>query len=227
MNITDGVVIIVILIACVAGFYKGLLNTLYKLVTYILAIYLSFKLAKPVSGWFQGTSIYQNIQDGITTFITNLGINFNGLENMTPETISQSIEGVPLPEKISESVSQTLSTIGGGAASMLESFIISITNLILLILCGLILFLIFKLLFALIGHVIKGVSEIPVIKQLDRIGGGILGIGIGIIIVYILALALTFFISKESMQPIFTLVGNSKIAILFYDKNILIGLLDL
>ena len=91
MNIADVVVIITILIACIAGFYKGLLNTLYKLITYILAIYLSFKLAKPVSGWFQGTSIYLSIQDGITTFVTNLGINFTGLENMNPETISQSI----------------------------------------------------------------------------------------------------------------------------------------
>lgn len=227
MNIADGIVIIIILIACVAGFYKGLLNTLYKLITYILAVYLSFKLAKPLSGWFQGTSIYQNIQDGITAFITNLGINFTGLENMTPETISQSIEKVPLPEKISESIAQTLSTIGGGASSVLESFIITVTDLVLLILCGLILFLIFKLLFTLIGHVIKGISKVPIIKQFDRVGGGIIGIGIGIIIVYILALTLTFFVSKESMQPIFTLVGNSKIAILFYDKNILTGLLGL
>lgn len=227
MNIADVVVIIIILIACIAGFYKGLLNTLYKLISYVLAIYLSFKLAKPVSGWFQGTSIYLSIQDGITTFVTNLGINFTGLENMTPETISQSIEGVPLPEKINESIAGTLSTIGGSASTMLESFIISITNLILLILCGLILFLIFKLLFALIGHVVKGISEIPVIKQLDRVGGGILGVGIGIVIVYIVALALTFFVSNESIQPIFTLVENSKLAILFYDKNVLTGLLGL
>ncbi|MBN2852478.1 MAG: CvpA family protein, partial [Clostridia bacterium] len=55
MNIADYVVILIIAITLITGLFKGLLNTLYKLVSYVLSVYLAFKLAKPVSGWFHGT----------------------------------------------------------------------------------------------------------------------------------------------------------------------------
>jgi len=227
MNVADFIVIGIIIIAGIIGLFKGLINTLYKLVTYILAIYLSFKLAKPISTWFYGTSIYIKIQEGITNFISNLGLNFENLENLSPENISNSIKGMPLPESINQSVAETVSSIGGSANTMLESFIMTISNLILLVLCGLILFLVFKLLFSLFGHVIKGITQIPIIKQLDKLGGGILGILIGIVIIFVLGIVLTFFVSNESMQPIFVVVNNSFFAHYFYNSNILTGLLGL
>lgn len=227
MNIADYIVILIIVITLITGLYKGLLNTLYKLVSYILAVYLSFKLAKPVSGWFQGTSIYTKLQDGITTFVSNLGLNFDNLENLSPENISESIKGMQLPDQVNQSISDTLSSVGGTAGNMLESFVIVITDLILLILCGFILFLIFKVLFSLFGHVIKGISEIPIIKQIDKAGGGLLGIGIGVLIIYLICLVMTFFVSNEALQPVFVLINDSMFAQLFYNNNILTGLLGL
>jgi len=227
MNIADFIVIGIIIIAGIIGLFKGLINTLYKLVTYILAIYLSFTLAKPISTWFYGTSIYIKIQEGITNFISKLGLNFENLENLSPENISNAIKGMPLPDSVNQSVAETISSIGGSAHTMLESFVMTITNLIILVLCGLILFLVLKVLFSLFGHVIKGITQIPIIKQLDKVGGSILGSIIGIVIVFVLGIVLTFFVSNESLQPVFVVVNNSMFAHYFYNSNILTGLLGL
>ena len=227
MNIADFIIIGIIVIAGIVGLYKGLLNTLYKLISYILSIYLSFKLAKPVSMWFQKTSIYTKINEGIIEFVSNLGLNFEKLENFKPESISQAIEGIPLPQSINEIISNLIASTGESANKMLDSFVGTITDLVLLILCGFILFVIFKLLFSLFGQVIKGIAEIPIIKQLDRLGGGIIGLLIGVLIIYVIGLVLTFFVTNETLQPVFVLVNDSVIAKQLYNNNVLIGLLGL
>jgi len=227
MNIADYIIIGIIIVAAAIGFYKGLLNTLYKLVSYILAVYLSFKLAKPVSVWFQETSIYTKLNSGVVEFVNKLGLNFDGLESINPENISKLIKEVPLPQSINQSISGIVSAAGKSANNMLDSFVGTITDLVLLILCGLILFVIFKVLFSLFGLVIKGMAELPIIKQFDKLGGGVLGIVIGIIIVYVIGLLLTFFVANETLQPVFEVVNNSAIAKLLYNNNILVGLLGL
>ena len=65
------------------------------------------------------------------------------------------------------------------------------------------------------------VSEIPIIKQVERISGFILGAAIGVAVVYLLGLLLTYTATWEKLAFVYENIDEGKIAPLFYNDNIL------
>lgn len=67
--------------------------------------------------------------------------------------------------------------------------------------------------------IIKLIHRLPVIKQLDTIGGLLIGLVCGALIVSVFAVALHMFGEAEEIQPILKAVDDSTIMKYFYEKN--------
>ena len=107
------------------------------------------------------------------------------------------------------------------ATNLMENFIENITSFILVILCAVVLFIILRILFWLAGFLIRGISEIPIIKQVDKVSGFILGALVGVATVYFISLLLTYTATYEKLGFIYENIEDGIIAPFFYNNNIL------
>ena len=83
------------------------------------------------------------------------------------------------------------------------------------------LFILLRILFWLAGYLVRGIAEIPIIKQVDRLSGLILGAVIGVAVIYLLGLLLTYMAAYEKLGFIYENIEDGIIAPFFYNNNIL------
>lgn len=228
MVAADYIVIGIIVVFALIGLKSGLIKSFYRVAAFAASIFLSIKMSKPVAGWFVNTSIYEWIKEPIENLISKLNINFTGIiDPSNAQSIQEAMKALPFPENIKENIAQSLSESGLKATNMMEEFVDKIVFFILVIICAIGLFIVFRILFWLFGKVIKGIANFPVIKQLDRISGFILGAAIGLGIVYGVCLLLTYTASFEKLTFIYENINEGVIAPFFYNNNILIGFFNL
>ncbi len=222
MSVADYVIIGIIVIFALIGLKSGLMKTIYKIVSYVASFYLAIKLSRPVAGWFEGTGVYEGIKEAVEKLLSNLNINFSGVTDPTNvEGIKEAIAETPFPDNFKEIIANAMAKTSDATMNMMDNFVESISSFILVLLCGIVLFIILRILFWLAGHLIKGISEIPIIKQVDRISGFILGAVIGVAVIYLVGLLLTYTATWEKLAFVYENIDEGKIAPLFYNDNIL------
>ena len=123
------------------------------------------------------------------------------------------LSNIPSPSELLD-----IGSIADAAGHELAGMIISVLSLAVI-------FIVLRLVFGIIGRLLKGVSRLPVFKQINKIGGLILGVLQGVLAVYILFAVLTLFNSNPGFAPVFSGIESSLIASLFYRHNFIISLL--
>lgn len=230
MNWSDFAVIGIIGVFAVIGLFKGFIMSVYKLVSYVVCIFLSIKLSPVLARLLQNTPIYESIKRAI---VNNMEVwSRNALSS--PQAAEAGARGaeqvlvtVPLPEMFRSSLLKNLpppselldiSSILDAVGHELAAMIISVLSLIVV-------FIVLKIVLALIGKLLNGVARLPVFKQVNKIGGLILGALQGILAVYILCAALMLFNSNPGFAPVFKGIESSLFASTFYSKNFIINFL--
>jgi len=222
MSVADYIIIGIIVLFALVGLKSGLLKTVYKIVSYVASFYLAIKLSKPVAGWFEGTGVYTGIRESVEKLLGKLNVDFSGVTDPTnAESIKEAIAETPFPENLKDMIANAMTKTSDAAANLMENFVEGITTFILIILCGIVLFIILRILFWLAGYLIRGISEIPIIKQVDRLSGFILGAVIGVAVVYLVGLLLTYTAAYEKFGFIYENIEDGVIAPFFYNNNIL------
>lgn len=220
MNIADYILIGIIVFSMVIGGFKGVVMAAYGLLTTILSYFLAFKFAQPIRDLLIGTSFYTNIHDRIENLVESLVPNMGSVE----ESIISAINSLPFPEDIK------LWLINGIDFSAMTSkaeatggLVITITNFVIAIMVGIVLFLVLVILFKLLKGLIRKVSDLPVIKQVDSIVGVVIGAASGILFVYIVCLIVSGFQSTDVMSVIHDSIQESKFASVLYNNNLLLA----
>lgn len=222
MVVADYVIIGLIVIFALIGLKNGLLKSIYKVVAYVASIYLAFKLSKPVAGWFRGTGLFDGIKESVGKVVGGLGIDFSQVADPSNSgEIFKAIEDTPFPDNIKNTIAEAMAKGSQTVSDLMEDFIDKIAFFLLVILCAIALFIILRILFWLAGYLIKGISSIPIIKQVDRVAGLILGAAIGVGMVSLICLVLVYTASFEKLGPVYENINKGLIAPYFYNRNIL------
>lgn len=192
MAIADIVVLVLVAIFLIIGYIRGFLSTIFGflggLISLIVAVLLCGKLATLldgkfglveklgvwVGGWFEGNAAF------------NTDISSGGLEaalkaSAIPSFISDIILKIP-------AVSQNELAAGTTIADLLAP---TIAYYILCFICLVALYIVIRILFAILKALAKRVNDIPIIGFVNRIIGAVLGIVEGIIVVYGLLFVMT------------------------------------
>jgi uncharacterized membrane protein required for colicin V production len=222
MSVADYVIIGIVVIFALIGLKSGLLKTVYKIVSYVASFYLAIKLAKPVAGWFKGTGVFTGIKGTVEKLVEKLNIDFSGVTDPTNAgSIKEAITELPFPDNFKDMIADTMTKTSDAASNLMENFVEGIAMFILVILCGIALFILLRILFWLAGYLVRGIAEIPIIKQVDRLSGLILGAVIGVAVIYLLGLLLTYMAAYEKLGFIYENIEDGIIAPFFYNNNIL------
>ncbi len=193
--VVDIIIVAIILLSTFLAYRKGLITLAIQLVAFVIAIVLTLLLYKPVSNVIINvTGIDETIQNAILEEANDIMTNEKEGANQVVETIQNNM----LPE--------TARTI---SINIIEGAVI------------LILYIIIRIALKFVTALANLVSKLPILNQLNQLGGIIYGILRGILIVYIVLLLVNLSGEIEPQNQVYTAVEESYIGKIMNENNIL------
>ena len=193
--VVDLIIVAIILLSTFLAYRKGFITLAIQLVAVIIAIIVTLLLYKPVSNVIiNGTGIDETIQNAILEEANDIMTNEGEGENQVVETIQNNM----LPE--------TARTI---SINIIEGAVI------------LILYIVIRIALKFVTALANLVTKLPILNQLNQLGGIIYGILRGLLIVYILLLLVNLSGEIEPQNQVYTAVEESYIGKVMNENNIL------
>lgn len=172
MNEIDIIILIIIGIFTIIGYYRGLLGTAFSLIQYVAVIYFAILL---------------------TPVVSQILINIFKLDIVILDFVYSRPD------------------IFGSVASLLEGEIInSIVFRIINVISIILLFISLKLLFSIIFSILKNITKLPIINEVNKIGGIAVGLIEGVVITYLLILLVNW-LPISAIAPLKEELPNSRL----------------
>lgn len=230
MNWVDIVVIAIIVGLGIVGLKKGLVYSLFKFVSFFISAFLAVKLYPIVANVLSGTKVYTVIKGAIfERLMLQQQSAMPGLNESTKVTAKSVIDGLNLPgfvkDMVANSVVKTIPDISQlvDVSGILDSVSGILAHVIINIISLIVLFIIIKIGLLFVENMIKGVTDLPVIKQADKLGGFALGALEGALIVYVAFAIMMMFNTLPLFQGFFDAVENSALANIIYQNNFIVN----
>ena len=171
---------------------------------------MAFVLYKPVANLIiENTKIDDNIRETITaSFSKNDNTENNKKENM-PSTMVENISG---------EIEQAAEEVKATAIEETTKAIINVASAILVFIAA-------KLILFIVSLFVNQITKLPIIKQVDKIGGIIYGLVEGMVIVYIVLSIISLASVIWANNSIVTAVTKSALGNVLYNNNIILKLL--
>ena len=183
------------------GYKRGLIKVAFKLISFILAIVLSVVLYRPIANFIiDHTSIDDTIQNTVEERLTS------------PDTTKEETEN--MVSNYYHSIKNTSKTV---MAKTISKTIIQISCILIVFIVSRIVLLFFKF----SGDLI---AKLPIIKQLNGVGGFVYGFLIGFVILYILFAMIALLAPMMNINSFINLINSSILANIMYNNNIILVL---
>lgn len=193
--ILDGIILLVILGFTFIGYKLGLVKVAFGILSFIIALVISLLLYKPVS-----------------SLITNY---------------------TPLPQKIEEQVENRMESNDKEATNFIENYYKNakkastqyvaktISSSIISITSALVVFLLARIILLFIKFSTDLITKLPLIKQLNTVGGLLYGLIGGFIIVYFIFTIISLLSPIFDFSKLIKLINSSIIGNIMYNNNII------
>lgn len=205
--VIDLIIVAILVISILIGIKIGLIKSLINLAAIFLSIIIAMTLCKPVASLLmKNTQMDEAIQSTIVKTILGEDKTKEKQEDKSKNDIQKYIEqaGETIDNAKREMVTQT-------AQELTKQIMIGISFIGLYLLSSVIIFV--------IKQISNLLTSLPVIKQFDKIGGGIIGAINAIIIIYIV-LGIVKVVGVTVKNPtLIKEVNNSIITKIIFDKN--------
>lgn len=220
MSIIIDVIILAILALCIGfGYHKGLTGSLFKIVSFVLAIVVAFVLFKPVSNFIiektdWDDNLEQSIRDAIITEKNETKVETTKDENQSMPTIMVDY----INKAVEDAGNNAKETIVDATA---RDVAVTIVNAGVWV--GL--FLVARIILFFIKGLANLITDLPIIKQVDKTGGIIYGAIEALVIIYILLAIVSFISPLVSGTGIIEAMQKSYIGSIMYNNNLLLKLI--
>ncbi len=202
--LADIIVLSVVVISVAVGYKRGLLKSLFSVISYVASIVLSFLFYPVLSELLMKTPLY-------TFLVEKIGENYlSGTAGSTAVS-----GGNFFAQYLSSGIESATNGIAGAVAQLIVNIIAFV---LIVIIC--------KIAIRLIGNTLNIFTKLPVIKQFNRLGGAVAGGLIGILILYIAFALMVAFAPLGSDSKVMTEIENSHLASEMYNNNILLNLIN-
>ena len=205
--LADILIIAILIINIIIGYKKGLVNVIFNIFAFLIAIIITFIAYKPISEIIiKNTSIYDNIKSTI--------INNSNKDEKEKENENENEESL---QKYIQDATEEVKT------NTTELIAENIAKKSIEIITGIIVFIVTRILLILLKFVTEAVANLPIIKQLNEIGGFGYGLAKGLIIIYIILTIMFLVISINGNKKIVDTLNASYITKFLYDNNIIVN----
>ena len=219
------IVIGVIFLICVlAGWIQGLFKVIISVAGLIASIIVATYLAPNISGYLEENT---QIDDEIAIYIAEeLSFSEKGEETSKGVQV-EVINELQLPETLKSTIldnnnSEMYAALE--ATGIYEYIAKSIAVVILNAIVFLGLMIISRVFFYSLGKAMQGLSKLPIVHSIDKIGGGFLGAMKGLIFIWIIFLLLSITSTSPISQEMIVAINQFPIYKLLYDNNLLLDI---
>ena len=224
MNTISIIIGIVFLICVISGLWQGLFRVLVSVAGLIVSIVIAVYVAPYVS-----SSLEKNTQldERLAQYISEK-MQFSEAGEETSKGIQVAIiEGLPLPETMKDHIlnnnnAEMYDVLN--ATGVYDYIAKSIAMVILNAVVFLALVLICRIFFFFLGRAAKGLSKLPILRSIDKVGGGALGAMKGLILIWIFFLILSVTSTMEWSQSLIEEISATPILKMLYDNNALVDI---
>lgn len=216
--IIDIMAAVLIIMAFIVGSSKGLVKSVWRVAAWVITAVLVFILLEPTVDFLSGTKIASTIND---TVCDKLQSKIPNMEGTASEEQTSKVLGLPSfitnnldLKDIKAEEDGNLNEAASGLAQQITLIIIKISAFIVL-------FLILRMLLAILFKVLDTASKLPIINSANKLLGGLLGAVNVLFIIYIICAAVSLFAAGDNIADI---INKSYIVKYFYNNNILLQL---
>lgn len=194
----DIILIAIIALTTFIGYKRGLIKVAFKLISFLLAIVIAVVLYKPISNFIiNNTQIDDTIENTIEERLSSPDISDEESDNI----VAAYYDNV-----------KNYST--AAAAKIISETIINVS-------CMIIVFVVSKIILLLFRFSGDLIAKLPLIKQLNSVGGFLYGILEGFILIYILLALIAIMSPIINMNQLINIINSSIIANIMYNNNII------
>lgn len=195
-GIIDVVIVGLVILFLVLGWKHGFLEKVIQMASSVFGLIASILLARPFSNvlrnWF-GDAIESNIRD----YLMERGSLFT--QQLTETNLREALQGLSLPNFMVDWIVQSVDT-NQVATSIIDSITPLILSLALLVIAFITLFFGSMIIFFLLRILAKGITSIPIIKQVDKVLGVLFGFLKVALLIYILLFVLALVINIPAVN---------------------------
>ena len=215
--ILDIVIIVIMALSIFLGYRKGLVKIAVKLCAFLIAIIVSIVFYKPVSNIIiNNTQLDEKIESAI---IENGSIKIE--EEETQKDVQEQnkenfLENVQ--EYVDQTITETQNELVKKAAKEISGRLINI-----IVIVGL--FIITRLILILLVLISDVITNIPIIKQFNKLGGILYGIIRGLLLIYAILAIVFLVVSISGNSDIIETIESSMLTKFMYESNILLNII--
>ena len=202
----------IIILNIIIGYKRGLIKAIVSICAFLIAIIVSLLLYKPISNIIiNNTSIDDQIKELIINNNTQNEENKEELTNQESSAIEKYISN-KIKDTEEEAKTKTIEIVA-------ETVSIKAIQ----ILTAIIIFILVRIIIILLKIFTDAISELPIIKQFNQIGGITYGIIKSIIIIYLILTILFVVISINGNGIISRTIEESYVTKYLYENNIIVN----
>ncbi len=213
MNLMLIIVLGIIILNALIGRKVGLIKIVFSLFSFIVALTLTVWISPSINGMLKNNeSFYQKTSQKVEDML------FKGNEEKTEQ--EDIIEGLPLPKSIKESLQENKAK----QEANIKSYVVDhVTGIVINALAFVLTFVIVFIALWVISIALNIISKLPILNQLNKMAGLLVGGLQGVIIVWILFVLLTVFSGTELGKSAIGQINDSIILSFIYNKNFLLN----
>lgn len=218
--ILDGIVVLVVGISLFLGYRRGFIRTAVQLAGYVLAFFIAISLSASIADFTYDRFIGNGIRENIAAaFSENAGATVSekieGAIESLPDFVQTALAENKSVQNVLSTVDQkTENTIDAVTETVVEQIVRPVAVALLRFISFLILFLVLLLLVALLGKLVKPITKLPLIHQVDGTLGLVLGLAKGCILAFVAVTVMQLISTSGSTTGPFTVenLENSMLA---------------
>jgi uncharacterized membrane protein required for colicin V production len=208
------IVLGIIILNALIGRKIGLIKIIFSLFSFIIALVLSVWISPSVNGLLRNNeAFYEKASRKVEDILFQ--------EQTAASNEDDFIEGLPLPKSIKESLMEGKAEQEANIKSYITTHV---TDIAVKSLAFIITFAVVFVALWVLSIALNIISKLPILNQLNKLAGLLVGGLQGVIIVWILFILVTVFSGTELGSSSFEQIENNMLLSFLYDKNILINI---
>ena len=223
MNIIDIMILVVLGVSVVFGMYRGFISGVLSVAALIGAAALAFMLSGDLAAWLKGNETLVETLMYYTdagSRVSNLDLSLLSVSQISESTLAQILKSANLPAAF-ESAFLSGITSANGSLTIAQLLSQTIVNVSISIISFLICFFVCYLAATFVIHLVQYVFELPVLRHLDALIGGMFGFVRGVLLLFILFALVPIVLAVAPVPMIEEMIDASRMAPMFDSQLIL------
>ncbi len=230
MNIVDIVIIAILGLSVLVGLYRGFISSVASMGSCLLSLGLSFWLSPKLAAWVQQNPEILKTLASYTDAATRLGdqaLAGSSVTGLGQTGIQEILNKVSLPPPLDSLLKNNLVNQVFGKTADVGSYVSqTIVGAILNVICFVVCFLVLLLVLHFVLNFLKVVFRFPVLKQLNSVAGGALGLLRGVLLCFVAFALLPLVQTMLPLQGVKELVDASALAPVFNGGNLILAIMN-